>query len=164
MSDIPVQHRRTRQRTSETQRFTGHLNKYYDQVISYIRDAESILILGPGEAKVELKKRLEREALSGRVVGIETVDKMTDRQIAAKVRQHFPKRNLPNNKIHKIFIGDIMTHADDRQHRSILRSIARRAMLERGLLPDFPPQALAELDGIHGLQPELKQRRGSQTP
>jgi len=74
-------------------RFTGHLNKYYDQVISRIRDAESILILGPGEAKVELEKRLEGEGLSGRVVGIETVDKMTNRQIAAKVRKRFPKRN-----------------------------------------------------------------------
>jgi hypothetical protein len=72
-------------------RFTGHLNEYYDHVISCIRDAESILILGPGEAKVELERRLESEALSKRVVGIETVDKMTDRQIAAKVRQYFPK-------------------------------------------------------------------------
>ena len=71
-------------------RFKGHLNKYYDQVISCIRDAESILIFGPGEAKVELQKRLENEALSGRVVGIETVDKMTDRQVAAKVRERFP--------------------------------------------------------------------------
>jgi hypothetical protein len=79
-------------------RFAGHLNKYYDHVISRIRDAESILILGPGEAKVELEKRLELEALGGRVVGIETVDKMTDRQIAAKVRQHFPKRSGRNKK------------------------------------------------------------------
>lgn len=70
-------------------RFTGHLNKYYDKVVSYIRDADAILILGPGEAKVELKTRLEAEALGGRVVGIETVDKMTDHQIAAKVREHF---------------------------------------------------------------------------
>ena len=43
-----------------------------------------------------------------------------------------------------------MTDTDDRQHRSILQRIAHRAMLERGLVPDFPPQALAELDGIHG--------------
>jgi hypothetical protein len=82
-------------------RFTGHLNKYYDQIISCIRNAESILILGPGEAKVELEKRLEGEALGGRVVGIETVDKMTDRQIAARVRQHFTKRSGRNKKTPK---------------------------------------------------------------
>ena len=35
----------------------------------------------------------------------------------------------------------------DRQ-RSTLRQIARRAMIERGLLPDFSSAALAELDGI----------------
>ena len=72
-------------------RFTGHLNKYYDQVISCIRDADSILILGPGEAKAELEERLGHAGLRGRIVGIETVDKMTDRQIAARVRQRFLK-------------------------------------------------------------------------
>jgi stalled ribosome rescue protein Dom34 len=40
----------SRQRT-----FTGQLNNYYDEVIAYIRDAESILIFGPGVAKDELK-------------------------------------------------------------------------------------------------------------
>ena len=54
-----------------------------------IRDAESILIFGPGEAKGELKKRLERGKLSGRIVGVETIDEMTDHQIAMKVRQYF---------------------------------------------------------------------------
>ena len=72
-------------------RFTGHLNKYYDEVIACIRDADSILILGPGEAKVEFQTRLEKQALRGGIVGIETVDKMTDRQIAARVRQRFLK-------------------------------------------------------------------------
>lgn len=72
-------------------RFTNHLNKYYDEVISFIRDAESILIVGPGEAKVEFKKRLESETHNGRIVGLETADKMTDSQIAAKVREHFSK-------------------------------------------------------------------------
>ena len=50
----------------------------------------------------------------------------------------------------QVFVGDVMTHSDDRQHRSTLQGIARRAMIERGLLPDFPPLALAELDGING--------------
>ena len=69
--------------------FAAHLNKYYDEVISHIRDADSILLLGPGEAKGELEKRLASKGLGGRIVGIETVDKMTDRQIAAKVREHY---------------------------------------------------------------------------
>src|SRR5512135_2927757 len=33
-------------------------------------------------------------------------------------------------------------------HRSLLISIAHRVMLERGLLPDFSPAALQELDKI----------------
>jgi hypothetical protein len=71
--------------------FTAHLNKYYDDVISHIGDAESILLFGPGEAKGEFEKRLANKGLGGRIVGVETVDKMTDRQIAAKVRQHYQK-------------------------------------------------------------------------
>ena len=69
--------------------FTEHLNIYYDAVIACLRDAEAILLFGPGEAKGELKKRLERDKLGARIAGVETVDKMTDRQIAAKVREHF---------------------------------------------------------------------------
>jgi stalled ribosome rescue protein Dom34 len=69
--------------------FGNHLNKYYDEVIAAIRDAESIQIFGPGEAKGELEKRIEHEGLKAHILAIETVDKMTDRQISAKVREHF---------------------------------------------------------------------------
>jgi hypothetical protein len=71
--------------------FTGHLNRYYDAVIACIGDAEAILLFGPGEAKGELKKRLERKKMGNRIAAVETVDNMTDRQIAAKVRKHFAK-------------------------------------------------------------------------
>jgi exoribonuclease-2 len=43
-----------------------------------------------------------------------------------------------------------MIDPNDKQHRLILQRIAHQAMLEKGLIPDFPPQALAELEGIHG--------------
>ena len=76
-------------RDSRQRTFTAHLNIYYDAVIACIRDAESILIFGPGEAKGELKKRLKKDNSDGRIVGVETVDKMTDHQVAAKVRQRF---------------------------------------------------------------------------
>lgn len=73
----------------QERKHTGLLNIYYDAVIAAIREAQSILIFGPGEAKGELKKRLVKNKLSNRIVGMETIDKMTDRQIAAKVRQRF---------------------------------------------------------------------------
>ena len=69
--------------------FVNHLDDYYEGVISFIRGADSIWIFGPGEAKFQLENRLKREDLGGRIVGIEAVDKMTDHQIAAKVRDHF---------------------------------------------------------------------------
>jgi hypothetical protein len=78
--------------TAEDQRdrkFGNELNKYYDEVIAAIRDADAIQIFGPGEAKGELEKRIEHEGLKANILAIETTDKMTDRQIAAKVREHF---------------------------------------------------------------------------
>ncbi len=41
-----------------------------------------------------------------------------------------------------------MTNSKATPHRAILQEIARRAMLERGLLPDFSPEARAELGTI----------------
>jgi len=70
-------------------RFTNHLKEYYAKVIAFLHDAHSILILGPGEAKGEFEKRLRTESLGARIDGIEAEDKMTDHQIAAKVREHF---------------------------------------------------------------------------
>ncbi len=68
---------------------TGDLNTYYDSVIAAIRHYDSLLLLGPGEAKGELHKRLVKSKLNARVDAVETADKMTDPQIAAKVRAHF---------------------------------------------------------------------------
>ena len=82
---------------SRERKFTAHLNIYYEAVIACIRDAESILIFGPGEAKGELQKRIKKHRLAGRIVGIETVDKMTDRQIAAKVREYFQENSGQSN-------------------------------------------------------------------
>ena len=76
--------------------FGNHLNSYYDQVIAVVRDADSIQIFGPGEAKGELEKRIEQEGLKANILAVETVDKMTDRQIMAKVRERFPAQHSVN--------------------------------------------------------------------
>ena len=69
--------------------FTGQINIYYDAVISSIGNAESVLIFGPGQAKDELRERLQGSNRNGLAIAIETVDKMTEPQIAAKIHQYF---------------------------------------------------------------------------
>lgn len=68
---------------------TGELNIYYDVVIAALRNYNNLFLFGPGEAKGELRTRLAKKNLSGRVIVVETQDKMTDRQVVAKVRAHF---------------------------------------------------------------------------
>jgi stalled ribosome rescue protein Dom34 len=69
--------------------FANQLNHYYDAVTAAIRDADAIFICGPGEAKGELKKRLVKNKIGKRIAAIATVDKLTDRQLAAKVRAFY---------------------------------------------------------------------------
>ena len=72
------------------ERYGQQLDQYYDEVISQLGHAEALLILGPGEAKLQLKERLGNfKALSECIVRIETTDKMTDPQIVAKVKEHY---------------------------------------------------------------------------
>ncbi|MBI5840221.1 MAG: hypothetical protein HZB19_08970 [Chloroflexi bacterium] len=72
--------------------YMERLHKFYGTVIAHIRDADSVLLFGPGEAKSELENRIAHEKASVQIAGIENADKMTERQIAAKVRSYFHKR------------------------------------------------------------------------
>jgi len=72
------------------ERYGQHLDRYYDEVISLLGQPEALLIFGPGEAKLQLRERLSRsKALPNCVIAIETTDKLTDPQIAAKVKEHY---------------------------------------------------------------------------
>ena len=68
---------------------TGELGLFYSEVIDAVRDAESILIFGPGEAKEDLQQQLNRARLGDKVIAVEPADRMTDSQIMAKVRAFF---------------------------------------------------------------------------
>jgi stalled ribosome rescue protein Dom34 len=69
--------------------FDLHLNKFYSEIAYKIRDTDSIFIFGPGEAKVEFAAYMKKEKFGSKIAAIDTVDKMTDRQISAKVRDYF---------------------------------------------------------------------------
>jgi hypothetical protein len=109
---------------SREKKLTTELNIYYQAVIASVREAESILIMGPGEAKGELKKRLQRDRLGARIVGMETVDKMTDRQIVAKVHGFFEKTQDQKRK----------TDAMAKTHRRRVVTRATRGAARRAAL------------------------------
>lgn len=75
-------------------RFQHHLNEYYDRLIEILREADAIWIFGPGEAKNEFWKKIEKiKSMAGRLAEPEAADKMTVPQIRAKVRGHY---KIPN--------------------------------------------------------------------
>ena len=79
---------------SQQRGFTKHLKGFYNEVMTCIRDAEAVLIFGPGEAKGELKKLMEQNNLHVKVAVMEPADKMTEGQIEAKTRDYFSNKDL----------------------------------------------------------------------
>ncbi len=66
------------------------MNRYYDEVIVRLSAPDGLLILGPGEVKLELMERFSRsKAHGGCTVDIATADKLTDPQIVEQVKAHF---------------------------------------------------------------------------
>jgi stalled ribosome rescue protein Dom34 len=64
---------------------------YFDDVIAALGDAQDWLIVGPGTAKQDFMRHLKthRPNLRARVVGVESSDHPTDKQIAADARRYF---------------------------------------------------------------------------
>lgn len=74
-------------------KFTHELHLFYQEVTDCLTHAEAILIMGPGEAKGQLRKHLKEILPKAWVTAVETADKMTNRQIAAHIRDHFKKEH-----------------------------------------------------------------------
>jgi stalled ribosome rescue protein Dom34 len=71
-------------------RFRLQLNKYYQQVISALKDADAIFIMGPGTAKIEFEKVLKKNKnMQKRILKVEIADKMTKNQMIAYVRKFY---------------------------------------------------------------------------
>lgn len=76
-------------------RFRLQLNKYYQQVISALKDADSIFIMGPGEAKIEFEKAIKKnKSMQKRLLRVEAADKMTKNQMIAHVRTFYQNQTI----------------------------------------------------------------------
>lgn len=74
-------------------RVSLQLRKYYQQIISALKDANSIFVMGPGEAKIEFEKTVKKHKdIHKRLLKIETAGKMTKNQMLAQVRNFYRSR------------------------------------------------------------------------
>jgi len=64
-------------------------NQVFAEVLACLRGATAVLVLGPGEAKGEFSKYATQKKIRSILGELETADKMTDRQLVAKVKEHF---------------------------------------------------------------------------
>jgi stalled ribosome rescue protein Dom34 len=64
---------------------------FYHRVAAALESAGEILVLGPGSAKLALIKHVHKHhhALADKIVGVETVDHPTDKQLVGFVRKYF---------------------------------------------------------------------------
>lgn len=70
-------------------KFKASLNSFYDEVISHLANSSEIFIFGPGEARTELRSRMDAKHSVNTNVILEAADSMTDAQVVAKIREHF---------------------------------------------------------------------------
>lgn len=72
------------------ERLKHQLHLYYQQVTAEIGKVERAYICGPGAAKNELEKEiLKNKNIHVRIEAVEACDKMTEKQIVAKVKSFF---------------------------------------------------------------------------
>jgi stalled ribosome rescue protein Dom34 len=64
---------------------------YYHEVVEALAGAAEILIVGPGQAKLELIKHIHSHdhEVSKKVIGVETVDHPSDAQLVSFARKYF---------------------------------------------------------------------------
>ncbi len=74
---------------------------FFEEIARALADAEEILVVGPGSAKLELIKHVHKHdhALEPKIVGVETVDHPTDGQLVAYVKRYFHAKDRMLGKV-----------------------------------------------------------------
>jgi peptide subunit release factor 1 (eRF1) len=66
------------------------LKHFYEEIIQHLGPVDEILILGPGQAKYELKKRLEHhKGLKGKVMDVVSAPEMSEVELIAQAEAFF---------------------------------------------------------------------------
>lgn len=83
--------RHPKSQETKTRNHPHHERQFFDDVLAALEGSEGLLVLGPSVTKLHFLRYAQEQApaLAARIVGIETADHPTDRQVAAHVRHYF---------------------------------------------------------------------------
>lgn len=87
----------TDQRDHHDRKYDQDLIQYYDAVIASFPNVGQLLIMGPGEAKVELQRRMEDRGHGSRIAEVRTADAMTEPQIVAAIRRYYENSSVTDS-------------------------------------------------------------------
>ncbi len=66
------------------------LKHFYDEIVEHLGAVDEILILGSGQAKHELRNRIEHhKGLRGKVIDLITTDKLSEEEFLQKAEEYF---------------------------------------------------------------------------
>src|SRR5262245_30896127 len=71
---------------SRERRYESHLAHFYRDVIRHLGHPDQLVVMGPAQAKQELKAEIEESLLRDVNVVLETAGEMTDPQVLARLR------------------------------------------------------------------------------
>lgn len=63
--------------------------QYYLSIIQQVSQRDGIYIMGPSKAKIGLEQEIANQSQSGKIMAVESCDKMTENQIRARIRDFF---------------------------------------------------------------------------
>jgi stalled ribosome rescue protein Dom34 len=77
---------------------SGHLGEdthYFDEIVKLLGGAQEILVVGPGQAKLQLVKHVHKHHhhMVDCILGVESADHPSDGQIVAHARKYFEVRD-----------------------------------------------------------------------
>jgi stalled ribosome rescue protein Dom34 len=84
-------HRHPKGQETKAANLPADEGRFFDAVLAVLADSDQILISGPSVTKLHFMRYAEKHSptFAARVMGIETADHPTDRQLVAHIRHYF---------------------------------------------------------------------------
>jgi UDP-N-acetylmuramate-alanine ligase len=85
---VNAEHLSITNQNKDEERRHNQMHHFCKTLMERLKDADEIVVFGPGNAKLEFKNALEKNhALSGKLTTVETTDKLTENQMKATTRK-----------------------------------------------------------------------------